>query len=374
MPFSSIEAAIEDFRAGRMVVIVDDEDRENEGDLAIAADAVTPESITFMATHGRGLICLALDPSICDRLDLPLMSKVNTSNFGTAFTESIDAKEGTTTGISSSDRARTIQVAIDPQSKPEDLARPGHVFPLRAQQGGVLVRAGQTEAGVDLARLAGRRPGAVICEIVNPDGTMARLPQLIEYCKEHRLSLISVADLIRYRLQNESYVRVRSEGKLDTRFGPFKLQIFENILNGELHAALVLGELDAAQPTLVRMHSHCIFGDIFHSAQCDCRRLLDGSMEKIAAQGSGVVVYLHLSSTDRYQPEGHSVTELIPHLRMNPRAEGDRKMQHQVGIGAQILRHLNCRKIQLLTNSTVRAVGLEGFGIEIVGQIPVPLE
>jgi 3,4-dihydroxy 2-butanone 4-phosphate synthase/GTP cyclohydrolase II len=364
MPFRSIEEAIRDFRDGKMVVIVDDEDRENEGDLAMAADAITPEAINFMAVHGRGLICLALDAAICDRLDLPLMSKVNTSNFGTAFTESIDAKEGVTTGISSSDRARTIQLAMKPDTKPNDLARPGHVFPLRAQPGGTLVRAGQTEAAVDLARLAGRPPGGVICEIMNPDGTMARLPQLIEFCQTHQLSLISVADLIRYRLHNESYVRVRGEHKLDTAFGPFRTLVFENLLNQELHAALVHGELDESRPTLVRMHSYCPYGDLFQSTHCDCRRLLDGSMKRIADHGSGVVVYLHMNSPERLD---------APHTRSAPRPEGERKMQHQVGIGAQILRHLKCRQIRLLSNSSVRAVGLEGFGIEILEQVPVPL-
>jgi 3,4-dihydroxy 2-butanone 4-phosphate synthase/GTP cyclohydrolase II len=354
-----------------MVVIVDDEDRENEGDLAIAADAVTPESINFMAVYGRGLICLALDAPICDRLDLPLMSKVNTSNFGTAFTESIDAKEGVSTGISSADRALTIQVAIRPDSRPGDLARPGHVFPLRAQQGGVLVRAGQTEAAVDLARLAGRPPGGVICEIMNPDGTMARLPQLREFCSEHGLTLCSVADLIRYRLHHESYVRVVSEGRIETAYGPFRMLVFENVLNRELHCALVQGELKAGDEILVRMHSHCPFGDIFASQQCDCRRLLEESMRRIRAAGSGVVVYLHMNSVERLMPSLAAHSTLVPHQKAAPRPEGEKKLQHQVGIGAQILRHLDCKKIRLLSNSPVRAVGLEGFGIEIAGQDPL---
>lgn len=364
MPFSSIEQAIQDFRDGKMVVIVDDEDRENEGDLAMAADAITPDAINFMAVHGRGLICLALEADICDRLGLPLMSKVNTSNFGTAFTESIDAKEGITTGISSSDRALTIQLAMRPETKPHDLARPGHVFPLRAAQGGVLVRAGQTEAAVDLARLAGRPPGGVICEIMNPDGTMARLPQLVEYCATHKLALISVADLIRYRLHNESYIRVRNETNLDTPYGPFRMLLFENSLNQELHAALVRGQLSAHAPTLVRMHSYCPHGDLFQSTACDCHRLLDGSMRQIAAAESGVIVYLHLNSPERLE---------AMHTRLTPRSDGERKMQHQVGIGAQILRHLHCRQIRLLSNSSVRAVGLEGFGIEILEQVPIAL-
>ncbi|MDX6767470.1 MAG: 3,4-dihydroxy-2-butanone-4-phosphate synthase, partial [Candidatus Methylacidiphilales bacterium] len=269
--------------------------------------------------------------------------------------------------------ALTVQAAIRPDAKPDDLARPGHIFPLRAQQGGVLVRAGQTEASVDLARLAGRRPGAVICEIVNPDGTMARLPQLIEYCREHQLALISVADLIRYRLQNESYVRLKSEGMLDTAYGTFRLLVFENLLNSELHAALVKGELSPDTPTLVRMHSHCPFGDVFLSTQCDCRALLNAAMEKISAAGSGLIVYLHFQAADRLFPDPDSALTLTPHLRSGGQPAGHRKLQHQVGIGAQILRYLNCRKIELITNSTVRAVGLEGFGIEITGQVPVTL-
>ncbi len=372
MPFSSIQQAIEDFRQGKMVVIVDDEDRENEGDLAIAADAVTPDAINFMAVYGRGLICLALDPVICDRLDLPLMSKVNTSNFGTAFTESIDAKHGISTGISSSDRALTIQVAIGEDCRPSDLARPGHVFPLRAQQGGVLVRAGQTEAAVDLARLAGRRPGGVICEIMNPDGTMSRLPELREFCRQHNITLCTVADLIRYRLHHESYVRVLNEGTLETAFGPFRMVLFENILNQELHCALVFGAPDPASDILVRMHTHCPFGDIFASSQCDCRQLLEGAMRRISQEGSGVIVYLHMNAADRLV-SGHSDRLLVPHTQSAPRSEGEKKLQHQVGIGAQILRHLNCQRIRLLSNSTIRAVGLEGFGIEIAAQVPIEL-
>lgn len=370
MPFDSIESAIEDFRAGKMVVIVDDEDRENEGDLTLAADAVTPELINFMAVHGRGLVCLALSPELCDQLNLPLMSRINTSNFGTAFTESIDAKSGVTTGISAADRAHTILVTVADGTKPDDLARPGHVFPLRAQSGGVLVRAGQTEAAVDLARLAGRKPAGVICEIMNEDGSMARVPQLKDYCRQHGFKLISVADLIRYRLKNESYVHRHSEGILETAYGPMNLLVYENSLNQEMHSALVLGDLSGDAPVMVRMHSHCPFGDLFRSRSCDCRVLLDESMRMIAEAGRGVIVYLHHNNADRLKAEG----KLQVHTRHSARVEGEPKMQHQVGIGAQILRDLKLKRIELLTNSPLKAVGLEGFGIEIIGRREVKLQ
>ena len=272
MPFASIPEAIEDFRAGRMLVIVDDEDRENEGDLTIAAEKVTPEIINFMARHARGLICLSLSPEICDALQLPPMSSRNTSRFGTAFCESIEAAEGVTTGISAADRAHTIRVAIDPASKPSDLARPGHVFPLRAREGGVLVRAGQTEAAVDLARLAGLRQGGVICEIMNDDGSMARVPQLAEFCKRHNVRMISVADLIRYRLQTERFIQRQSESCLRTEFGDFKTVVYSSTIVPERHLALVHGEIAGKPDVLVRMHSHCIYGDVFGSTDCECHR------------------------------------------------------------------------------------------------------
>ncbi|MFN7543781.1 MAG: 3,4-dihydroxy-2-butanone-4-phosphate synthase [Acidobacteriota bacterium] len=370
MAFDSIESAIEDFRAGKMVVIVDDEDRENEGDLTFAADAVTPELINFMAVHGRGLVCLALAPELCDKLGLPLMSRINTSNFGTAFTESVDAKTGVTTGISAGDRARTITVCLAEESTPEDLARPGHVFPLRAQSGGVLVRAGQTEAAVDLARLAGRKPAGVICEIMNEDGTMARVPELIEYSRTHGLKMISVADLIRYRLKHESYVRRHSEGMLDTIHGPMRMLVYENVLDQHLHTALISGNLAGDEPVWVRMHSHCPFGDLFGSRACDCRSLLEGSMRMIAERGRGVVVYLHHGNLTRLGAREES-GRLLAHSRTGLPSEGETKLQHQVGIGAQILRDLQLRKIELLTNSPLKAVGLEGFGLEIVGKRPI---
>lgn len=373
MPFDSIESAIEDFRAGKMVVIVDDEDRENEGDLTFAADAVTPELINFMAVHGRGLVCLALAPELCDKLGLPLMSRINTSNFGTAFTESVDAKFGITTGISAADRSRTIEVCMAEDTRPDDLARPGHIFPLRAQGGGVLVRAGQTEAAVDLARLAGRKPAGVICEIMNEDGTMARVPELIEYSKGHGLKLISVADLIRYRLQNESYVRRHSEGVIETQFGAMRMLVYENVLDHYMHTALVCGELGGEEPVWVRMHSHCPFGDVFGSRACDCRGLLDGSMKMIAEKGRGVIVYLHHGNLTRLKATHLDTGELMAHSRIPVASEGETKLQHQVGIGAQILRDLDLKQIELLTNSPRKAVGLEGFGLEIVGKRAIPL-
>src|SRR5271157_2980112 len=293
MPFVGIPEAIEEIRAGRILVVVDDEDRENEGDLTIAAEKVTPEIVNFMATHGRGLICLPLTAERCDYLRLPLMSARNTSNFGTAFCESIDALEGVTTGISAADRTRTILKAIDPYCRPGDLARPGHVFPLRAREGGVLVRAGQTEASVDLARMAGLAPAGVICEIMNDDGTMARVPQLEEFCARHGLKMISVAELIRYRMKHEKFVRRVAEGSLHNESGEFRLITYASDLNPEYHLALVCGDVSGAEGVLVRMHSRCMYGDVFGSTDCDCHRLVRDSLRRIAEEGAGVLVYLH---------------------------------------------------------------------------------
>jgi 3,4-dihydroxy 2-butanone 4-phosphate synthase/GTP cyclohydrolase II len=358
MPFSSIPEAIEDFRAGRMLVIVDDEDRENEGDVTIAAEKITPDIINFMAKHARGLICLSLSAEICDALHLPQMSSRNTSRLGTAFTESIEAAEGVTTGISAADRARTIQVAIDPSSKPIDLVRPGHVFPLRAREGGVLVRAGQTEAVVDLARLAGLRPGGVICEIMNDDGSMARVPHLKEFCAQHGLKMISVADLIRYRLQNERFVERQSEGCLRTEFGDFKTIVYASTIVPEMHLALVHGEIAGHEDVLVRMHSHCTYGDVFGSVECQCQRVLRKSLELIAAEGSGVLVYLHQTGPGF---RNHSFGT----------PDGQKQLQHESGIGAQILSDLGLHTIRLLTNHPRKVVGLDAYGIEIVDQVPV---
>src|SRR5207302_3647986 len=291
MPFVSVPEAVEEIRAGRILVVVDDEDRENEGDLTIAAERVTPEIINFMATHGRGLICLPLTAERCDYLRLPLISPQNTSNFGTAFCESIDAREGVTTGISAADRTRTILSAIDPATRPSDLARPGHVFPLRAREGGVLVRAGQTEASVDLARLAGLVPAGVICEIMNPDGTMARVPQLEEFCRHHGLKMISVAQLIRYRLKHERYIHRRAEGCIETEFAEFRTVAYASEINPEMHLALIRGEPSGHENVLVRMHSHCVHGDVLRRQFRHCHSLVREPPRRIADDGMGVSVY-----------------------------------------------------------------------------------
>lgn len=366
MPFVSIPEALEDFKAGRMLIVVDDEDRENEGDLTVAAEHITPELINFMATHGRGLICLALSADRCDQLELPLISPTNTSRFGTAFCESIDAREGVSTGISASDRAITIKVAIDPQSKATDLARPGHMFPLRAREGGVLVRAGQTEAAVDLARLAGLEPGGVICEIMNEDGTMARVPELKDFCAQHGLKMVSVAQLIRHRLQHERFVTRDAEGTFPTEFGDFRAISFRNAATHSQHMALVRGDITGKKNVLVRMHSHCALGNLFGSLGCECARSLRAAMERVAAEG-GVVVYLHHSS-----PGLRIADNILQHCsRSGAPDKSQSTLQHEVGIGAQILSDLGLSTIRLLTNRPRRAVGLEGFGIQIVETLPL---
>jgi 3,4-dihydroxy 2-butanone 4-phosphate synthase/GTP cyclohydrolase II len=375
MPFVGIPEAIEEIRAGRIVVVVDDEDRENEGDLTIAAEKVTPEIVNFMATYGRGLICLPLTPERCDYLRLPLMSAQNTSNFGTAFCESIDAREGVTTGISAADRTRTILAAIDPECRPEDLARPGHVFPLRAREGGVLVRAGQTEASVDLARLAGLAPAGVICEVMNDDGTMARVPQLREFCVRHGLKMISVADLIRHRMKTERFIRRLAEGSIETEFGEFRTVAYGSDLNPECHMALVRGDVAGQERVLVRMHSRCLYGDVFGSTTCDCGRLVRNSLRTIAAEGRGVMVYLHESGPGfRTERDAYGRQRMVSHGRdfMHYKDQaGQRQLQHEHGIGAQILSDLGLHTIRLLTNHPRKIVALEGFGIEIVDQVPV---
>jgi 3,4-dihydroxy 2-butanone 4-phosphate synthase/GTP cyclohydrolase II len=363
MSFASIPEAIEETRAGRMLVVVDDEDRENEGDLTIAAERVTPEVINFMAMHGRGLICLTLTGERCDALRLPLMSAVNTSNFGTAFTESIDALTGVTTGISAADRTRTILLCTKPETRPSDLARPGHVFPLRSREGGVLVRPGQTEASVDLSRLAGLDPSGVICEIMNEDGTMSRVPQLREFCAKHGLKMISVADLIRYRLQNEQYVHRRAEGCVSTVAGDFKSVLYTSDISPESHTALVYGHVAGKENVLVRMHSHCAYGNFFGSTKCDCEAVVRQSLARIVEEGSGVLVYLHQTGLGLKAENG----KLIGHDRHTVQAP----LQQEVGIGAQILSDLGLHKIRLLTNHPRRVPALEGFGIEIVDQVPV---
>jgi 3,4-dihydroxy 2-butanone 4-phosphate synthase / GTP cyclohydrolase II len=376
--FTDVPTALDEIRAGRMIVIVDDEDRENEGDLMLAAEKVSPEAINFMAKFGRGLICLTLTEERLEHLRIGPMSAENTSNYGTAFCEAIDAREGVTTGISAYDRARTILVAIDPATRPSDLARPGHVFPLRARKGGVLVRAGQTEASVDLARMAGLVPAGIICEIMREDGTMARVPDLIEFCKEHRLKMLTVAELIRYRMQHERYVHRVGEALVDTEYGEFRVIAYESEVDGgESHLALVKGDIgEGSEPVLVRMHSHCLIGDVFGSAACDCRQTLEGALTAISHERRGALIYLHQSAKGFALEKLGDRTAISFHReRSSPSLpESERKAQRQIGIGAQILSDLNLRRIRLLTNHPRRVVALEGFGIEIVEQVPVALE
>lgn len=377
-PFSDVPTAIEQFRAGRMIVIVDDEDRENEGDLTLAAERVTPEAINFMARHGRGLICLTMTEERLDHLRIGPMTSENTSQYGTAFCEAIDAREGVTTGISAYDRARTILVAIDPSTRPTDLARPGHVFPLRARKGGVLVRAGQTEASVDLARLAGMVPAGIICEIMKDDGTMARVPDLIEFCRIHDMKMVTVADLIRYRMANERYVHRVGEAMVDTRHGEFRLIAYESEVGvGESHLALVRGDVaQGTEPVPVRMHSQCVMGDVFGATGCDCHATMAGSLQFIASEGRGALIYLHQTSKGFAVEQVGNRSFLTFHRERTLPAlpESERKIQREIGIGAQILSDLGLRRIRLLTNHPRRVAALEGFGIEIVEQIPIQLD
>lgn len=372
---ASVEQAIEDVLAGRMIIIVDDEDRENEGDLMVAAEKATPEIINFMARHGRGLVCLPLTRERLEELHLPLMVNENTARYQTAFTVSIDAKEGVSTGISAQDRARTILAAVDPATRPEHLARPGHIFPLQAREGGVLARAGQTEAAVDLARLAGLRPAGVICEIMNEDGSMARMPHLEEVSRRHGIPILTIADLIRYRMKHETLVRKLDETDLPTRFGHFRLLVFEDTIRGEHHVALVKGEIDPDRPTLVRAHSQCLTGDTFGSDRCDCGDQLHRSMEMIEKEGQGIVLYI-LTHEGRgiglankikayaIQDEGADTVEANSRLGFKPD-------QRDYGIGAQILVALDVRRIRLITNNPRKFVGLTGYGLEIVERVPL---
>ena len=406
-PFATVEEAVEEIRQGRMIVLVDDEDRENEGDLTMAADSITPEAINFMTKFGRGLICLSLTEQRCDALDLRPISPRNTSAFGTPFCEPIDAKRGTTTGISAADRATTILATTDPNTRPEDLARPGHVHTLRARNGGVLVRAGQTEACVDLARLAGRDHSGVICEIMNENGTMARVPQLIEFCRAHNLKLATVADLIRYRMQHERYVRRIAESVLPTKHGNFRMIAYSSDIDHEVHVALVRGDLsgDASiaatgsradlesahrvpeylEPAhldapLVRVHSHCLTGDVLGSAACDCHEIIERSLAAIAAADRGVFVYLHHTGRgfgiDTRAPEEAALPEIRYHRREGNEHDSGRQrfVQHESGIGAQILIDLGLRRIRVLTNHPRKVVALEGYGLEIADQVPLSIE
>jgi len=376
-PFTDVPTAIEEIRNGRMIVVVDDEDRENEGDLTLAAEKVTPEAINFMAKYGRGLVCLAMTEERLDHLRIGPMTTENTSQYGTAFCEAIDAREGVTTGISAYDRARTIQVAIDPATQPADLARPGHVFPLRARKGGVLVRAGQTEAAVDLSRLAGLIPAGIICEIMKDDGTMARVADLIEFCRQHELKILTVAELIRYRMAHERHVHRVGEALVDTRNGEFRLIAYESEVDGgDSHVALLRGDIESGdQPVLVRMHAHCLMGDVFGATGCECHATLEGSLRRIAQEGRGALIYLHQTSKGFSVERAGDRTALSFHRgqKLPALLDNVRQTQREIGIGAQILSDLNLRRIRLLTNRPKRAAALEGFGIEIVEQVPVEL-
>jgi 3,4-dihydroxy 2-butanone 4-phosphate synthase/GTP cyclohydrolase II len=377
MPVSSIEDVLKDLRQGKMIILVDDEDRENEGDLTMAAELVTPEAVNFMAKYGRGLICLSLDHTMVERLQLPLMVSDNRSPFKTAFTVSIEARQGVTTGISAADRAHTILTAVGDDAAPDDLVQPGHVFPLRARRGGVLFRTGQTEGSVDLARLAGLKPAGVICEIMNEDGTMARMPDLERFAEEHGLKIATVADIIEYRMRKESFVHEAAETVLPTPFGDFRAVAFVNDIDDYEHMALIKGEIDPEKEVLVRVHSQCLTGDVFGSYRCDCGSQLEKAMERVQQEGLGVILYLQQEGRGiglanklkayALQDQGRDTVEANEEL-------GFKADLRDYGVGAQILVALGVRKMRLMTNNPKKLKGLEGYGLEVTGREPLECE